>query len=115
MTTILNQSQFANLSGVSKQAVSKGIKDKLIVKNEDGKIDISDPINAKYLSSSKHKRPNREVIIKKPITKEKPRAPKPEPPKPKTIIKTVVKQKPPEVHTHIINPPPGPAPGVLYK
>lgn len=49
----LNQSQFAEYAGVSRQAVSILIKKSTVVKKENGKIDIDDPVNSFYLDGRK--------------------------------------------------------------
>jgi hypothetical protein len=49
----LNQSQFAEYAGVSRQNISALIKKGEIIKKENGKIDIDDPVNAFYLDGRK--------------------------------------------------------------
>jgi hypothetical protein len=53
----LNNSQFADKAGVTKQSVSKGIKAKIIHKTKDG-IDPEHPVNRQYIANPKKQTQN---------------------------------------------------------
>lgn len=69
---LVNQSEFARLSGVSRQSVAKCVKSGDIHKRPNGKIDTNHPINKEYMErdrSDKDTSPEKQLPGKAPVSK----------------------------------------------
>jgi hypothetical protein len=62
---VYKKSEFSRLAGVSRAAVTKAVQRGEIVE-VDGRIDITDPVNASYLASNRDRRPKVDSAKSKP-------------------------------------------------